>query len=125
MLCDTLPYEAPRATAGSEAVSGTFSQHWRSQAILRKGRGDLVVLVALAGLMLFAAVLPSRAAVLDAALVRRGRYLAIAGDCVSCHTRAEGKPFAGGLAFHTPFGTVYSPNITPDRQTGIGVVVLQ
>lgn len=120
MLCDTLPYEAPRATAGSEAVSGTFSQHWRSQAILRKGRGDLVVLVALAGLMLFAAVLPSRAAVLDAALVRRGRYLAIAGDCVSCHTRAEGKPFAGGLAFHTPFGTVYSPNITPDPQTGIG-----
>jgi mono/diheme cytochrome c family protein len=74
---------------------------------------------ALAGL-LSAALPSSQAATLDAALVQRGRYLAIAGDCISCHTRADGAPFAGGLAFHTPFGTVYSPNITPDPQTGIG-----
>jgi len=56
----------------------------------------------------------------DAALIRRGRYLAIAGDCVSCHTRAGGHPFAGGLGLETPFGVIYSPNLTGDRDTGIG-----
>ena len=53
-------------------------------------------------------------------LVARGRYLTEAADCEACHTVKDGKPFAGGLAFKTPFGTLYSPNITPDKQTGIG-----
>jgi mono/diheme cytochrome c family protein len=53
-------------------------------------------------------------------LVVRGEYLARAADCMACHTTAAGKPFAGGLAIRTPFGTLYSPNITPDRDTGIG-----
>ena len=75
--------------------------------------------ISLAGLLL-AFVSSSRGEAVDAALVQRGRYLAIAGDCISCHTRADGAPFAGGLAFHTPFGTIYSSNITPDPQTGIG-----
>jgi mono/diheme cytochrome c family protein len=52
--------------------------------------------------------------------VERGRYLANAGNCLSCHTRAGGAPMAGGVAFETPFGTVYSTNITPDQATGIG-----
>jgi mono/diheme cytochrome c family protein len=52
--------------------------------------------------------------------VARGRYLAVAGNCVSCHTQEGGKPFAGGLAFQTPFGTLYSTNITPDPAVGIG-----
>jgi len=52
--------------------------------------------------------------------IKTGRYLVHAGDCVSCHTRKDGKPFAGGLALNTPFGTIYSPNITPDKKTGIG-----
>ena len=52
--------------------------------------------------------------------VERGRYLAVAGNCISCHTREGGKPFAGGLAFETPFGTLYSTNITPDPAVGIG-----
>ena len=52
--------------------------------------------------------------------VERGRYLARAGNCVSCHTREDGRPFAGGLAFATPFGRIYSTNITPDPDTGIG-----
>ena len=56
----------------------------------------------------------------DAALIRRGRNLAIAGDCVSCHTRAGGHPFAGGLGLATPFGVIYSSNITGDHATGIG-----
>jgi len=55
-----------------------------------------------------------------AAQVERGRYLVSAGNCVSCHTRPGGAPFSGGLAFVTPAGTIYSTNITPDVETGIG-----
>lgn len=51
---------------------------------------------------------------------QRGEYLATAGNCASCHTSDSGQPFAGGHAFATPFGTVYSTNISPDPQTGIG-----
>ncbi len=50
----------------------------------------------------------------------RGEYLAKAGDCVACHTSAGGKPFAGGLKMTTPVGAIYSTNITPDKDTGIG-----
>src|SRR5688572_18261170 len=53
-------------------------------------------------------------------LVDRGRYLARACTCVSCHTSVGGQAFAGGLAFATPFGKLYSSNITPDPETGIG-----
>jgi len=52
--------------------------------------------------------------------IARGEYLARVGDCVACHTKHGGRPFAGGFAMLTPFGTLYSPNITPDRQYGIG-----
>ncbi|QKJ88875.1 gluconate 2-dehydrogenase cytochrome c subunit [Paramixta manurensis] len=55
-----------------------------------------------------------------AALIQRGEYLARAGDCVACHTAPSGQAFAGGLPMATPIGTVYSTNITPDKQTGIG-----
>ncbi|QND63633.1 c-type cytochrome [Mesorhizobium loti] len=54
------------------------------------------------------------------ALIDRGEYLARAADCVACHTTSGGKPYAGGLAFKLPFGTLYAPNITPDKETGIG-----
>jgi len=50
----------------------------------------------------------------------RGKYLADAGNCVSCHTPPGGAAFAGGLGFTTPLGTIYSSNITPDNATGIG-----
>jgi len=53
-------------------------------------------------------------------LVKQGEYLARAGDCVACHTKPGGKLFAGGRAMPTPFGTLYSTNITPDPDTGIG-----
>jgi mono/diheme cytochrome c family protein len=49
-----------------------------------------------------------------------GRYLAQAADCEACHTAEGGKPLAGGRPFQTAFGTIYSPNITPDAKTGIG-----
>jgi mono/diheme cytochrome c family protein len=52
--------------------------------------------------------------------LERGRYLVDAGDCAACHTADGGQPFAGGRAIPTPFGTIYSTNITPDKETGIG-----
>ena len=57
----------------------------------------------------------------QADLVARGEYLTRAADCTACHTAPGGKPFAGGLAFKLPMiGTIYSTNITPDQETGIG-----
>lgn len=55
-----------------------------------------------------------------ASQITRGEYLAKAADCVACHTVPGGKPFAGGLPFKLPFGTIYSSNITADKETGIG-----
>lgn len=52
--------------------------------------------------------------------VARGREVAIESDCVACHTGPSGAPFAGGVAFDSPFGMIYSTNITPDKQHGIG-----
>lgn len=52
--------------------------------------------------------------------INRGEYLARAGDCVACHTTANGKAFAGGRPMPTPFGALFVPNITPDDETGIG-----
>jgi mono/diheme cytochrome c family protein len=56
----------------------------------------------------------------SASLIERGRYLTHAADCMVCHTAVSGVPFAGGRAFVLPFGTIYSTNITPDLETGIG-----
>lgn len=56
----------------------------------------------------------------DPALVKRGRDLAAIGNCSDCHTTSGGQAFAGGLPVPTPFGAVYSSNITPDPETGIG-----
>ena len=67
-----------------------------------------------------AAIEPVQAAELDSARVERGEMLVALGDCVVCHTSAGGEPLAGGLALPTPFGTIYSTNITPDPETGIG-----
>jgi mono/diheme cytochrome c family protein len=105
----------------------------------------LAVLVAVAGLLVMAwyatrpgpmAFAGGRAIVLDAYKaghpngtpadlkasdpLARGRYLTEAADCQACHTAEGGQPFAGGLAFKTSFGTLYSPNITADKETGIG-----
>src|SRR5215831_3317741 len=51
---------------------------------------------------------------------QRGAELAAIGNCSTCHTSESGRPFAGGRALPTPFGTIYSTNITPDPETGIG-----
>ena len=60
------------------------------------------------------------AALAQASPVERGAYLAKAADCMVCHTTPSGKEYAGGLGFKLPFGTLYSTNITPDKETGIG-----
>jgi mono/diheme cytochrome c family protein len=88
-----------------------------------------VVVLVLAGAAGFAflAYQPEMAAVarpdpesFDKALVERGRVLANYGDCTACHTRPDGPAFAGNLPIKTPFGTIYTSNITPDAETGIG-----
>ncbi len=56
----------------------------------------------------------------DPTVIARGAYLARAGNCMACHTVRGGAEYAGGRAIDTPFGTVYSPNLTPDASTGIG-----
>ncbi len=78
-----------------------------------------VVLLFVAG---FFATSMSRAAdqASDSAVIERGKYLAIAADCGACHTVPGGKPFAGGLPIATPLGTIYSTNITPSTNFGIG-----
>jgi mono/diheme cytochrome c family protein len=87
----------------------------------------VVVLVAAAGVALnlrgeqaIAADSAPPARPAPAGEVERGRYLAIAGNCASCHTVRGGAPMAGGLGIETPFGTVFSSNLTPDVATGIG-----
>jgi mono/diheme cytochrome c family protein len=75
------------------------------------------------GMVTFSALLlvasPSRAAP-QPDLVARGKYLATMGDCAACHTAPNGVPLAGGLYMDTPFGKISTPNITPDKATGIG-----
>jgi mono/diheme cytochrome c family protein len=64
---------------------------------------------------------PAVAAMLkDPAVITKGHYLAISGDCMSCHTAQGGQPYAGGRMLPTPFGNIPAPNITPDLETGLG-----
>ena len=53
-------------------------------------------------------------------LVARGEYLARVGNCMACHTVQGGAPYAGGRGIDTPFGVIHSPNLTPDKATGLG-----
>ena len=85
--------------------------------VSREAEGLTAALVAV---LLTLGGLPACAA--DAGSAVRGAYLANAADCVDCHTDSahSGQPYAGGRALATRFGTFYSPNITPDGETGIG-----
>src|SRR5258708_31936797 len=80
-------------------------------------------LSALAAFTLLLVLVPAAArAAPDPAGAQRGAYIFDAADCVGCHTDAKnnGARLAGGRALATPFGVFYSPNITPDKETGIG-----
>jgi len=85
--------------------------------------------VAIVGLMGFSALAwrpaiapidPPAAASFPAELIAKGQALAGAGYCAVCHTRQGGEPFAGGYGLRTPFGTIFSTNLTPEPETGIG-----
>ncbi|AXF02779.1 cytochrome c [Paraburkholderia hospita] len=76
--------------------------------------------LALAAAVTASFALPTLSQAADDALVTRGEYLAKAGDCIACHSTPHGKPFTGGLKMMTPMGAIYSTNITPDPETGIG-----
>lgn len=87
----------------------------------------LLAVIAVGGAWLWANRHPEIAAIeppdptsFDADLVEKGEMLANLGACAVCHTAAGGEEYAGGLALPTPFGTLYSTNITPDPETGIG-----
>ena len=66
------------------------------------------------------AVEPTAPSLDDPALISSGRYLVTAGNCMACHTQAGEPAYSGGRAVPTPFGAVYSSNLTPDLQTGLG-----
>jgi nicotinate dehydrogenase subunit B len=96
-----------------------------------KRRGALATIAALcaAAIGIGAAILPWRtiapiarpdASVFSAATIARGAQLAALGNCAVCHTSTSGATNAGGRPIETPFGTIYSTNITPDVDTGIG-----
>ncbi|UCI24700.1 c-type cytochrome [Mesorhizobium sp. B2-8-5] len=86
----------------------------------------ILIVVCLAGFAAYAwkpaidPIEPPQRASFDHALIVKGAVVASVGNCTACHTKPGGKSFAGGLAVPTPFGTIYSTNITPDPKTGIG-----
>ncbi|WP_341304452.1 cytochrome c [Pseudomonas sp. TMP25] len=71
-------------------------------------------------LMLASAALLAHAVYAQDDSLAKGEYLTRAANCVACHTVPGGEPFAGGVEFKLPFGSLFSPNITPDTKTGIG-----
>ncbi|WDE05761.1 cytochrome c [Thalassomonas viridans] len=75
---------------------------------------------ALMAFFLLAGISQIQAAQDQETLIKQGKYLAEIGDCVACHTPQGGRELSGGLPFETPFGIVYSTNITSDKETGIG-----
>ena len=116
---DTLP--APSAARRSKSWKNPFA----------KSRGAIATIAALcaAAVGIGVSALPWRAiapiarpesSVYSAATIARGEQLAALGNCAVCHTTANGVPNAGGRPIETPFGTIYSTNITPDMETGIG-----
>jgi nicotinate dehydrogenase subunit B len=116
-----LPLAAPKPTASPGKWPNPFA----------KRRGALAGIAALCAAVtgIAAAVLPwgsiapiarPDASVYSEATLARGRQLAALGDCAVCHTKTNGTVNAGGRAIETPFGVIYSTNITPDVETGIG-----
>src|SRR5437868_9273047 len=79
----------------------------------------------MAGLLCLAATGALAEAATDAEQVKRGEYLAIAGDCVACHTAPGRPPYVGGLSLPTPVGVIVSTNITPSKTNGIGNYTLE
>jgi nicotinate dehydrogenase subunit B len=116
-----LPPATPKPSASTDK--------WQNPFVRRRGALASAAALIAAVIGVAAAVLPWRsiapiarpdASVFSAATIARGRQLTALGDCAVCHTKADGVINAGGRAIETPFGTIYSTNITPDPETGIG-----
>jgi nicotinate dehydrogenase subunit B len=114
-----LPSPAPAARSGK----------WQNPFVRRRGVFATAAALCAAALGIGAAMLPWRsiapiarpdASVYSAATIVRGQQLSALGDCAVCHTGASGAINAGGRPLETPFGTIYSTNITPDIESGIG-----
>lgn len=121
------------APATPQALPSPAASHppriWENPLAKRAGIFATVAAVCTAAIGIGAALLPGRAiapiarpdaSVYSAATIARGEQLAALGNCAVCHTTAGGAANAGGRAIETPFGTIYSTNITPDVETGIG-----
>ncbi|NML42741.1 c-type cytochrome [Ramlibacter sp. G-1-2-2] len=97
----------------------------RSGGRALRGLVAVLVVVALAAFALawkpaIDPIQPPARGTFDPALIKAGARVATLGNCISCHTGADGPPFAGSRAVPTPFGTIFSTNISPDAETGIG-----
>ncbi|WP_298252150.1 molybdopterin cofactor-binding domain-containing protein [Bradyrhizobium sp.] len=119
------PHPAALAPPPSQADLG----RWKNPFAKRRGILATTAALVVGGIGIAAAVLPCRsiapiarpdASVFSAATIERGRQLAALGDCATCHTTINGALNAGGRPIETPFGVIYSTNITPDVKTGIG-----
>lgn len=120
-----LPAPAPAAAPPAEREVPASAPWPRRRSgwarVLALAAGSVGVGAALLGWRpVIAPVAPASASVYTAATIERGRVLAAAGDCVVCHTAPGGVPNAGGRGMTTPFGTIYTTNLTPDPDTGIG-----
>ena len=124
-----VPFTPERIKAGLAGTALPAPEPADPSARKRGWRAALAgAFTALAGVAV--AALPFRAAIdpiprPDAAIyapatIARGRQLAALGNCVTCHTALGGIAWAGGHRLNTPFGTIVTPNITPDEATGIG-----
>lgn len=120
---------APSALPSAAPQPQVSPDRWKSPFAPRRGALAMVVAVCAAAIGIGSAVLPWRAiapiarpdaSTYSEATIARGRQLAALGDCAVCHTVANGVINAGGRPIETPFGTIYSTNITPDVETGIG-----
>ena len=94
-------------------TAGTTSVHAQEQSLEKPPAPPATVTPA-------APTTPSVPADPAKADIESGRYLAIAADCMACHTAPAGKPYAGGYAIESPLGTIYATNITPSKTAGIG-----
>lgn len=123
-------YHTDTATSLSGSMAAAAAAHDRG-AFARAGRALAVTAIAAAPLLFAAGAGPAlaqsdgSAAKSDTAsaaddLIAKGKYLVTAADCMPCHTGPDATPFSGGLMLDTPFGGISSPNITPDKATGIG-----
>jgi nicotinate dehydrogenase subunit B len=122
-------HASPRGLPISPPRPSISTERWQSPFAVRRGALATVAAVIAAGIGIASAALPWRsiapiarpdASVFSAATIERGRQLAALGDCAVCHTDIGGIVNAGGRAIETPFGVIYSTNITPEVATGIG-----